>query len=156
MCSCTKASWCFILTVLIAVLVFRYVFQSKEHNMHTLLCLFLTNITFFASVCNAESTIYSAYSSSLGPGAMIYCTNTSVFFTSLMLYTTSVDNNRMSDCVELDWTCGRCTSQIGQVCGGTYKYTCGLAQQEVSCQVCIGNSNFVFTEQILLYVYVYN
>jgi hypothetical protein len=107
MCFCTKASWCFILTVLIAVLVFRYVFQSREHNIHTL--LFLTNITFFASVCNAKSTICSAYSSSLGLGIMICCTNTSVSFTLLMLYATSVDNNGMSDCVKLDWTCSGCT-----------------------------------------------
>jgi hypothetical protein len=104
---------------------------------------------------HSESTICSAYSSSLGPGAMICCTNTSVSFTTLMLYATFVDNNRMSGCVELDWTCGGCTSQTGRVCGGTYKYMCGLAQQEVSCQVCISNGNFVFTEQVLLYAYPY-
>jgi hypothetical protein len=103
----------------------------------------------------SQSTICSAYSSSLGPSAQICCSNNSVSFNSLEIYATSADNNGMSGCVEIEWTCGGCESQTGRVCDAAYKYVCELAQQDTTCQVCIGNGNFVFTEAVSLYVFGY-
>lgn len=72
-----------------------------------------------------------------------------------MVYANS--NNGIDGCVGISWNCGDCISDSEEVmCGGYYMRKCGIIQHQVSCQVCIKNSNYTRAEEVNLNAVAYN